>query len=92
MGECNKRQYQTDLFQNDIAFSLRRLGLHLALRRAQHIFYENSIPLGWICHHHVCNCADKLAVLYNRAARHSADDAAREGDKRWVGDLDLEGL
>ena len=48
---------------------LRRLRLHLTLCRIQHILYKYSIPLGGICHHHVCHRAHELAVLDNRAAR-----------------------
>ena len=36
--------------------------------------------------------ADKLAVLDNGAAGHTADDAACYGFKRRVGDADTEGL
>ena len=34
----------------------------------------------------------ELAVLNYRAAAHSSDDSAREGDEGGVGDLDLEGF
>ena len=49
---------------------LCRLWYYLTFRRAQHIFDENSIPLGWICYHYMSYRSHELAVLSDRTARH----------------------
>ena len=55
---------------NGIPLFLRRILLCAirALRRAQHIFNENSVSAGRIAHQHVRDSADKLAVLNDGAA------------------------
>ena len=51
-------------------FILRRLGICFLISGVQHIFYEYSVSLGGVCDHNVCDRADELAVLDNRAAGH----------------------
>ena len=43
---------------------------YLLSRRIQHIFDENPVPLRRIADKDVCDGADELSVLQNRAAAH----------------------
>ena len=60
-----------------------------ALRRAQHIFNENSVSAGRIAHQHVRDSADKLAVLNDRGAAH---ECGQEGTTKFNRDLTVESI
>ena len=53
-----------------LPFSLRRLGLNLAVCRREHILDEYSVTRCGVVDHNVRDGADELAVLDDGAARH----------------------